>query len=180
MWYGVGIELSVKQRKKKKIPCRPLLRKLCLLWIDKARAKDKYCLLCIKKARAKDKTYIWMSVLWKIKAIFNMWLPVVYFQQYKKRAKSFFFRRRTFFFLKTLSVRRMKIQAALVAAIGFCGICMLVVPTRRTVLIDRFPEAVLYNSTTKCPPPLNSGSLALSHWTLALQTRYLFCLCADW
>jgi hypothetical protein len=79
----------------------------------------------------------------------------------KKKISSTFFS--TFFFF-ALSVQRMKIQAALLAAIGFCGMmCMLVVPTRRTVLIDRFPEAVLYNSTTKCPPPLNSGSLALSH-----------------
>ena len=38
----------------------------CLLWIDKARAKD-CCLLWIDKARAKDKTYIWVSVRWKTK-----------------------------------------------------------------------------------------------------------------
>ena len=62
----------------------------------------------------------------------------------------------------------MKIQAAvaLVAAIAFCGMCMLVVPTRRTVLIDRFPEAVLYNSATNCPLPCYQLSPSLQ--TLAL------------
>jgi len=53
----------------------------------------------------------------------------------------------------------------LVAALAVCGMCMLVVPTRRTVLIDRFPEEVLHNSTTILLPLWLgcTGSLALSH-----------------
>ncbi len=56
----------------------------CLLWIKKARSKDKTdvwvsvrwktkdicCLLWIKKARSKDKTDVWVSVRWKVSHLF--------------------------------------------------------------------------------------------------------------
>ena len=47
---------------------------------------------------------------------------------------------------KKMTIRRVEVWAVLAAALAVCAVCMLVVPARRTLLVDRFPQVP--------PPPL--------------------------